>query len=490
MGCFNVTGASGRANNYVVEHHEDRGSIAQERPRQEIADSGLSRSGRASNRTSPRASLDRLRTFLNSPGGTSAGALTSRFWQGQAAQHLQQLEAELDSGRSTMKDLFDGPEFGALLTHVIDDIAAISNAENLSPIEVAETLRQAISRGHGANNMDADLKNVLQFGLYAVREKLQGEADLAGAMRAHPAFQSFPVAHTWKFCIEQEHWNDEGAASGMRFDNEPGYMGGMSRGLKFVIDSETDSSSRKKREIDSTWLENLHDIAVNGVFRRSFMRSWPSYVDSDEAVNAVAALTAPGSNINDKIKSADLAAGYEVPVYLMPLQDGYRDQLVGFELSTSKNLSPAGIDELKEFQSRFPDWAAFRSLDNRPIDWNEVARGNASDYWACKGQGRKNIKKLVQEVLRTHYRKIKRATDAEAALHVVAQTCATLERAHVFEDGNARTFGCLLLNKLLLSAGLSPSMFPDVNEFDGYSNDELVARIKEGQEMFRAHCQA
>ncbi|MCC4606087.1 hypothetical protein LL971_20085, partial [Xanthomonas campestris pv. parthenii] len=144
----------------------------------------------------------------------------------------------------------------------------------------------------------------------------------------------------------------------------------------------------------------------------------------------------------------------------------------------------------EEFQSRFPDWAAFRSLDNRPIDWNEVARGNASVYWACKGQGRKNIKKLVQEVLRTHYRKIKRATDAEAALHVVAQTCATLERAHVFEDGNARTFGCLLLNKLLLSAGLSPSMFPDVNEFDGYSNDELVARIKEGQEMFRAHCQA
>ncbi|EFF44968.1 hypothetical protein [Xanthomonas citri] len=163
MGCFNVTGASGRANNYVVEHHEDRGSIAQERPRQEIADSGLSRSGRASNRTSPRASLDRLRTFLNSPGGTSAGALTSRFWQGQAAQHLRQLEAELDSGNSNKEDLFDGPGFGVLLTHVIDDIAAISNAENLSPIEVAETLRQAISNGHGANNMDADLKNVLQF---------------------------------------------------------------------------------------------------------------------------------------------------------------------------------------------------------------------------------------------------------------------------------------------------------------------------------------
>jgi hypothetical protein len=39
MGCLNVTGASGRANNYVVEHHDDRSSIGQESPSQEIADS-------------------------------------------------------------------------------------------------------------------------------------------------------------------------------------------------------------------------------------------------------------------------------------------------------------------------------------------------------------------------------------------------------------------------------------------------------------------
>lgn len=488
MGCFNVTGASGRANNYVVEHHDDRSSIGQESPRQEIADSPLSRSGRSSNRTSPRVSLDRLRAF-NPPSGASVGALRNWFWQGQAAQHLQQLEAELNNG-SNIRELLDGPGFGGLLTHVIDDIASISNAENLSPIEVAEELRQAISTGRGANNLDISLKNALQFGLYAVREKLQGEAELAGSMQTHPAFQSFPVAQAWKFCIEQEHWGDYGAASGMRFDNEPGYMGSMFRGLKFVIDSEAGSSSRKKGEIDATWLENLHDIAVKGVFQRRVMHDWQFGANVEEAVNAVAALTAPGSNISDKVRSAASAIFY-LPEHLLPLEGGYRQgQLVQFKLVYPKNLTPAGLGDLQKFQSRFAGWAEFRSVGNRPIDWDEVERGNAQVMWACTGKSRKEVMKLVKNVLQTHYNDIKRTTNAEAALHVVARTCATLERAHVFMDGNARTFGCLLLNKLLLSAGLSPCMAPDANEFDGYSNEELVARIQEGQNIFRAHCHA
>ena len=489
MGCFNVTGASGRANNYVVEHHEDRSSIGQESPTQEIADSPLSRSGRSSNRASPRVSLDRLRAF-SPPGGESVGALRNWFWQGQAAYHLQRLEAELDNG-SSIRDLLDGPGFGGLLAHVIDDISSISNAENMSPIEVAEELRQAISTGRGANNMYIGLKNVLQFGLYAVREKLQGEAELAGSMQAHPAFQSFPVAHAWKFFIEQEHRNDYGAASGMRFDNEPGYMGAMLRGLKFVIDSETSSSSRKKGEIDAKWLENLHDIAVNGVFERSVMQCWQSRVDDEkEAVNAVAALTAPGSNIEDKFRSARSAI-YYLPPQVSVLERGYRQgSFVQFQLGYPKHLTPAGLGDLQKFQSRFPGWADFRSIDNRPIDWDEIMRGNAKVSWVCTGKSRKEITKLVKEVLQTHYHEIKRTTNEEAALHVVARTCATLERAHVFMDGNARTFGCLLLNKLLLSAGLSPSMAPDANQFDGYSNEELVARIREGQDMFQAHFQA
>jgi hypothetical protein len=414
--------------------------------------------------------------------------LRNWFWQKQAAQHLQELKAKLDNG-SSIRLLLDGPGFGTLLTHVIDDIALISKAENLSPIQTAEALRQAISTGRGANNMDIGLKNVLQFGLYAVREKLQGEAELAGSMRTHPAFQSFPVAHTWKFCIEQERWNDQGAASGMRFDNEPGYMGGMSRGLKFVIDSEAGSSSRKKGEIDATWLENLHEIAVNGVFQRSVMQSWQCGADADEAVNAVAALTAPGSNIRDKMRSAASAIDF-FPQQLIPLAGGYRqNRMVQFTLRHPKNLTEDGLVDLETFQSRFAGWAEFRSAPDSPIDWDEVKRGNAGVDWVCLGKSREEVTNLVKKVLRTHYHEIKRTTNAEAALHVVARTCATLERAHVFMDGNARTFGCLLLNKLLLSAGLSPSMFPDANQFDGYSNEELVARIREGQDMFRAHCQ-
>lgn len=122
-------------------------------------------------------------------------------------------------------------------------------------------------------------------------------------------------------------------------------MGGMLRGLKFVIDSEAGSSSRKKGEIDANWLENLHDIAVNGVFERSVMHSWQSGIDVEEALNAVAALTAPGSNISDKVRNA-ASAIYYLPEHLSPLEGGYRqDSFFQFKLSHPKNLTPAGLGD-------------------------------------------------------------------------------------------------------------------------------------------------
>jgi hypothetical protein len=59
-----------------------------------------------------------------------------------------------------------------------------------------------------------------------------------------------------------------------------------------------------------------------------------------------------------------------------------------------------------------------------------------------------------------------------------------LERAHLFDDGNARTIGLLVVNKLLLENGLRPAMMEDPNRFDGFSTDELVAEIKQGQATF------
>ncbi|MGF6666183.1 prophage maintenance system killer protein [Paraburkholderia atlantica] len=72
----------------------------------------------------------------------------------------------------------------------------------------------------------------------------------------------------------------------------------------------------------------------------------------------------------------------------------------------------------------------------------------------------------------------------DGKLRRIAQTCRTLEQAHLFNDGNARTIGFLLLNRLMLNAGMSPALMANPNEFDGFSIRELVQSIRQGQEHF------
>lgn len=76
-------------------------------------------------------------------------------------------------------------------------------------------------------------------------------------------------------------------------------------------------------------------------------------------------------------------------------------------------------------------------------------------------------------------------TTEDEKLHAIARLCQDLDQLHVFVDGNIRTTGILLLNKLLIENGLSPSVMHDVNQLDCLSEDELVTIIKEGQEFFQ-----
>lgn len=82
------------------------------------------------------------------------------------------------------------------------------------------------------------------------------------------------------------------------------------------------------------------------------------------------------------------------------------------------------------------------------------------------------------------YESAKKDTE-EQKLRAIAELCQDLDQFHVFVDGNIRTTGILLLNKMLLSQELSPSVLKDVNCLDCLAVDEIVELIKEGQEFFQ-----
>jgi hypothetical protein len=406
-------------------------------------------------------------------------ALEAWAGQGEAVRHLRVVDGELNGG-VTLGDLLDGPRIGSLMTALARDIESLARPHGLAAASVAEEMRQVVNRGRFDGDLWIPLQNTLQFALYALREKYSAEADLGGSLARHPQFWNLPVHETWRFGIEQPRWNDPGASEGLRFENEPGYMAGVFRGLKAVIDADLSSSSK----LTVSGLERLHDCAVAAVFPRTTHRNWQTRFQAEEALAAVAELTRPGSDVGSKCRAAAERCD-DLPQIVRPMAQGYRDHCdVSFGLT---NMTPAGLHELQQFQIEFPRWAEFQQ-GGEPIDPSNVAtaasRGEVR--WQCHAKSRKEVEKVVDQIFRMHKQAMRSASSEDEVLHVIAKTCATLERAHVFQDGNARTFGILLLNQLLLAARLTPSMTPDANEFDGYSTGELVQRIKEGQAVFRA----
>lgn len=89
-----------------------------------------------------------------------------------------------------------------------------------------------------------------------------------------------------------------------------------------------------------------------------------------------------------------------------------------------------------------------------------------------------NVEKCIEM-----YEKMPKSTEDEK-LCAIARLCQDLDQLHVFVDGNIRTTGILLLNRLLIQNGLRPCALKDVNQLDCLSNDEIVALIREGQEFF------
>ena len=62
----------------------------------------------------------------------------------------------------------------------------------------------------------------------------------------------------------------------------------------------------------------------------------------------------------------------------------------------------------------------------------------------------------------------------------IATLCQDLDQLHLFVDGNIRTIGIFLLNKLLYDNGLPPCTMKDVNTLDCLSTSELIDKIKRG----------
>ncbi|HET7864865.1 MAG TPA: hypothetical protein VFL86_10720, partial [Burkholderiaceae bacterium] len=344
----------------------------------------------------------------------------------------------------------------------------------VSPARAAEAMRMAVIEGQLGADLDPADKARMIYALYGVRQATEALDGLAPLLAATPSFQSLPPEQTWRMVLDRSAW-DDGRHAGLRFENEPGYMGGMYNGLTHVL-----KAHQQGHPLDAAMLEDVHDAATRGVFQmRVTLR-----LLGEHDVQCAARRTGPEG-----------AAGVGLAEKNCRFESGFRDLgAVTFGLHAGDNVTRAGLKEYFVNQALHPDMqrcsmAAVdeqgkRTLLRSASDWDGkrplVLHGPA----LSRSQ---HIDKAGAII--AHYRKeLPRATTEDAKLATIASCVQQLEQAHLFMDGNARTTGFLVLNKLLLENGLSPAMIADPNRFDGCSTRELVQEIRQGQQAFAAHC--
>ena len=88
--------------------------------------------------------------------------------------------------------------------------------------------------------------------------------------------------------------------------------------------------------------------------------------------------------------------------------------------------------------------------------------------------------KIVLQPLFNHYQEsITKAKTLNGKLSAIAELLRMLEVAHIFPDGNQRTYASLLLNKLLLENDIPPVILDKPEMFDGYYTVATMAAMIE-----------
>lgn len=94
------------------------------------------------------------------------------------------------------------------------------------------------------------------------------------------------------------------------------------------------------------------------------------------------------------------------------------------------------------------------------------------------------VEKKLLKIIEEYEHQIAPELNQEIKIKHIANMVQKLERLHPFCDGNCRTFCMQILNKELLRNKMYPTIMYDPNCFDGFSLDQMVDEIKEGQSRF------
>lgn len=261
-------------------------------------------------------------------------------------------------------------------------------------------------------------------------------------------FQYFPNEEYWKLIIDFEYWPENNP---LIFDEQasPGYLESVSTALYGLLKTMDDP-------LTLDFVIGLHDLAYHekedfylGLNKMGSSLIYPNQVSIEGLIELIT-----------KIKKGQtkLAIRYEAST----------NNIEEFQFKESKSIEEEA-NEIKE--------EAKEILSNLQNKWSKL--------YLVRITNTLDAKQEIQRFLDRYYQAIKSETDEIKKLNIIATFIQDCHQYHPFIDGNGRVFVLLLLNKLLIMNGLSPTTLEKTGKFSGHSIEQLVREIQKGQEHFR-----
>lgn len=296
-------------------------------------------------------------------------------------------------------------------------------------------------------------KNKLQMYMEKLDEYEKIWADL---FKKHSSSQ-FPLQEIWRVLIDGRLHGydnpfifDNNREEGVRtYEGEKGYLNAMINTFFYMLKTIDEPLSIER-------IINLHDMTVKNV-----------------------------SNIASK--------------------NGLRDQISFFEFLPGKNMTLAGLRQLKEKYGSFVrlhwegDKDPFAEVE-LPDEKNQEEEESfefrltydhlmrVDPLWEKKSmeENKGEIKKFIENQLGLIINEFNEAiveAKQEDKLKIIAEFIHKLDLLHPFQDGNVRTFVFILANQLLIKHGFSVGIFNEPNAFDGCSCNQLTNMLSDSVEQ-------
>jgi hypothetical protein len=267
--------------------------------------------------------------------------------------------------------------------------------------------------------------------------------------RALEQLLQFPPNKLWRLLV----YNPEpGKDLYQQFNEEPGSLQGMINGLNFVIRTW-------HAPLTLDYITDLHDITVEGVYT-------VHYGESKE-----------GKVIQQQILDKGLRNGYTV----------------SFNLIANVNLSHQGTGDLLTRLEKGVNYFSISAV-NQPnkikiLPGTTIDKKLTSHYFNIFSSEpheittEKNINVIQYSMQQAINDFLQMINYDEDKLYYIAYFLHELELIHGFGDANCRTYGVLLLIKLLIQYDLPLGFLQDPNVLDGFSPMEIKSKILYGSQL-------